>query len=132
MFCTCVKTLKVDASVRAFQKKYRSCSLPHICSTQPDTEALAQSSQSISGPIACVGGKAPAIRPMRHELSRNFSNDWLDRLHDSSLAKRLDFLRDDNSEVLVKGQVFKAVDKEHASLDRGGRKHRAASVGAGA
>eukprot|EP00291_Cryptomonas_curvata_P023998 CAMPEP_0172163320 /NCGR_PEP_ID=MMETSP1050-20130122/7207_1 /TAXON_ID=233186 /ORGANISM="Cryptomonas curvata, Strain CCAP979/52" /LENGTH=225 /DNA_ID=CAMNT_0012833499 /DNA_START=114 /DNA_END=793 /DNA_ORIENTATION=- len=99
---------------------------------QPDTEALAQSSQSISGPIACVGGKAPAIRPMRHELSRNFSNDWLDRLHDSSLAKRLDFLRDDNSEVLVKGQVFKAVDKEHASLDRGGRKHRAASVGAGA
>jgi len=117
MFCTCVKTLKVDASVRAFQKKYRSCSLPHII---PSAEA----SQPSSGPTADP--------PTQHELSRNFSNDWLDRLHDSSLAKRLDFLRDDNSEVLVKGQVFKAVDKEHASLDRGGRKHRAASVGAGA
>jgi hypothetical protein len=68
---------------------------------------------------------------MRHELSRNFSNDWLDRLHDSALAKRLDFLRDDSSEVLVKGQVFKAVDKEHSSAVRTGRKHRAASLDAG-
>jgi hypothetical protein len=120
MFCTCVKSPIVDPSVNAFKRKYRSCSLPQMLS---DSEA----SQPKSGP----SGKAPADPPMRHELSTELSNDWLDRLHDSALVKRLDFLRDDSSEVLVKGQVFKAVDKEHAALDRTGRKHRAASLDAG-
>jgi hypothetical protein len=128
MFCTCDNALKHDPSVKAFHIKYRSCSLPLI--RQSDLEAT-QPSQSRSGPIACDSGKATANPPMQHELSRNFSNDWLDRLYDSSLAKRLDFLRDDSSEVLVQGQVFKAVDKEHTSADRTGRMHRAASFSAG-
>ncbi len=110
--------------------KFHSCSLPHVL--QFDT-GVSKPSQSGSGSTVCDGGKEPTSHPMRRDLSRNFSNDWLGRLHDSALAKRLDFLRDDSSEVLVKGQVFKAFDKEHAAAaDRSGCKHQTASLGASA
>jgi hypothetical protein len=115
--CICAKDPKNDLSVAAFRSKFRSCSLPNL--NQPMVSC------ALEPPAPPTGGeqeKPP--QPVDKSPTLQREQSWSERLYNPRLAQQLSFLRDERSELLLRGQVVKAVDRAHGALDRQKRRQK--------
>ena len=93
-----------------------------------DSPQLAAEERLRASPAATTaesnGRPAPGLNTNKKRESGEAPASWEERLHDPHLAQRLSFLRDEQSERLLQGQVIKNVDRVHAALDRQKRKQK--------